>query len=90
MNHEQKITQPRPIAMALSILPAFALVLIVLKLTGRIDWHWMWVLAPLAFHFLVCVIFVVAATFLAWARLFGLIADLIEDFVGSTTENKNV
>lgn len=89
MNTEQKITEPRPLAMVLSLLPAFALVLIVMKLTGRIDWSWAWVLSPLAFHFLVCAIFVVAATFLAWARLFNLIADLIEDFCGSSKENTN-
>lgn len=34
------------------ILPLVALVLVVLKLYGVIDWSWWWVLSPLAFHVL--------------------------------------
>lgn len=46
-----------------------AIVFIVLKLIGKIDWSWWWVLAPLwipvAIVIAVCVLFVIAALIFA-------------------------
>ena len=60
---------------ALYILPFVALLLVVLKLYGIIDWSWWWVLSPLAFHalgitlvlFVLCLM-AVAAVLLSTSR----------------------
>ena len=45
------------------------IVFIVLKLLGKIDWSWWWVLSPIWISiFLVVVIIIVSATILAWLR----------------------
>jgi len=45
------------------------IVFIVLKLLGKIDWSWWWVLSPIWISILlVVVIIIVSATILAWLR----------------------
>ena len=53
--------------MHLPVLPIVALVFIILKMTGVIDWSWWLVLSPLVFHALALAIIVMALALLSLA-----------------------
>lgn len=44
------------------------LIFIVLKLTGNIDWSWLWVLAPFWMPIALVIVVVTAFFAIAWAR----------------------
>lgn len=53
--------QPRSNVGGVIVLVLLSILLIGLKLTGVISWHWLWVLAPIWISFLVMMIIVIIA-----------------------------
>lgn len=60
-------------SMNIAILPVVALVFIILKMTGVIDWSWWIVLSPLVFHAAAIAMFVLAVALCLVAGAFYLV-----------------
>lgn len=65
-----------------SILTIIGIIFIILKLTGAIDWHWVWVLSPFIFQvFSIALYCAVAIVISIFALLFFGILFLITIFI---------
>lgn len=64
-------------AKGLSFTSCLTLIFVVLKLTGLINWSWLWVLSPLWIGF--AVVLVLMVLFLFFCMIVSLINDFIRD-----------